>query len=187
MIIAAGQQAPTFEARTHEGEPISLEQFKGKKVWLAFYRYASCPLCNLRVSEIIKDYAAVENAGIQKVAVFQSPTGSIDIGVGSQHPPFPIIADPNLELYAQYGVTARYTGMFYPRVMLRAVKAMAAGLFSLRMEGPIATVPADFFIDPEGLVWDAYYGKAVSDHVSMDRVRAFGEDLCLDMPAAPAA
>ena len=55
------------------------------------------------------------------------------------------------------------------------------------MDGPKAMVPADFLVDPEGVVWKAYYGTAVSDHIPFEDVSAFAADLCLDMPEAPAA
>jgi peroxiredoxin len=48
------QLAPNFEAMNYLSERINLESYRGKKVWLSFYRYASCPLCNLRIDEISK-------------------------------------------------------------------------------------------------------------------------------------
>lgn len=63
MPIRAGQMAPTFEATTFRGEPIRFEQFRGEKVWLGFYRWASCPLCNLRVKEVIERRSLYESAG----------------------------------------------------------------------------------------------------------------------------
>lgn len=187
MSIAIGQLAPTFKRQTYKGDTVELDQYRGQKVWLGFYRWASCPLCNLRMSELLEHHREFEKAGIQLIGVFQSPAENIEKYVGKQGIPFPIIPDPELELYATYGVHARLAGMFYPRVIGRALRAMAKGFFSLHMDGPKAMVPADFLVDPEGVVWKAYYGSAVSDHIPFDEVREFGADLCLDMPTAPAA
>ena len=63
--------------------------------------------------------------------------------------------------------------------------ALMPGPLSLKIDGPKAMVPADFLLDPEGLVWKAHYGKAITDHIDMDEIRAFQEDQCLDMPEAP--
>lgn len=185
--IQAGQLAPTFKAATYKGEPIDLEAMRGQKVWLGFYRWASCPLCNLRISEVLERYRDFEKAGIQLVGVFQSPAENIEKYVGKQGLPFPVIPDPELELYQTYGVHARLGGMFYPRVFARAMRATLKGFFSLHIDGPKAMVPADFLVDPEGVVWKAYYGTAVSDHIPFEDVSAFAADLCLDMPEAPAA
>ena len=187
MSINTGQLAPTFETQTYDGAPISLEQYRGKKVWLGFYRYAGCPLCNLRISEMVDRAAEFERDGIQVICVFHSPADRIAGGVGKQSAPFPIIADPTMSLYQTYGVSRSLAGMFYPRVMLRSVTAVFRGFFSLRMDGPIDMVPADFLVDPEGMVYQAYYGKAVSDHIPFADIATFGKDLCLDMPAAPPA
>lgn len=182
-MIQEGQVAPAFAGTTYKGEAIDLSAFKGKKVWLGFYRWASCPLCNLRVSELIERYAEFEKAGIQHISVFQSPAENIQKYVGSQQPPFPIIADPDMQLYGTYGVQTSFLAMLYPRVTLRAIQAMLSGFMTLNLgEGPKARVPADFLVDPEGLVWKAYYGKAISDHIPFDEVERFSSDLCLDMP-----
>ena len=38
------------------GSNFSLSSLKGKKVLLTFYRFARCPMCNLRINEILKRY-----------------------------------------------------------------------------------------------------------------------------------
>lgn len=182
MTIATGQIAPGFTATTWKGEPLDLDQFRGKKVWLGFYRWASCPLCNLRIKEMIERADEFEKAGIEVVAVFQSPPENIAKYVGAQNPPFTLVSDPDLRLYEMYGVHPNWLGMFYPRVFLRAIRATLAGLLSIKWDGPLAMIPADFLVDPEGLVWKAYYGDAISDHIPFEDVAAFGKDLCLDMP-----
>lgn len=186
MRIATGQLAPTFSATTFKGEAVTVEQFRGKKLWIAFHRWASCPLCNMRIREVIERYDEIEAQGIQLVAVFQSPPETIAKYVGAQDPPFPLISDPDMKLYAQYGVDVSWSGLFYPRVIVRAIQATLAGLLSVKIDGPIARIPADFLLDPEGLVWKAYYGDAVSDHIPFEDVDAFAADRCLELPDASA-
>ncbi len=183
--ITAGQLAPSFNAVTFKGEPINLEDFRGQKVWLAFHRWASCPLCNLRIKEVRARYKEFQDQGILMITVFQSPPENIANYVGKDDPPFAIITDPDLLLYDIYGVRPNWFGLFYPRLFLRAIRGALAGYLSLTIDGPLAMIPADFLIDPEGLVWKAYYGQAASDHIDFDDVVAFGNDRCLDMPDNP--
>lgn len=182
MSVQAGQLVPEFRGVTHTGEAIDLASFRGKKVWIGFYRWASCPLCNLRIKEMLAIHDRFEKAGIQHIAVFQSPPENIAKYVGAQNPPFPLISDPELVLYDRFGVRPRFWAMFYPRVFMRAFRAALAGLLSLKIDGPKSMVPADFLVDPEGLVYNAYFGQAVSDHIPFEEVDAFAADDCLDMP-----
>jgi len=181
-MIQTGQLAPAFNGKTFRGEPIDLASYRGKKVWLGFYRWASCPLCNLRISEVIQQAKEFEEAGIQLIAVFHSPPENIASFVGTQNPPFPIVADPTLELYQRYGVAPRIFGLLHLRVFWRAFRGLFAGFIPWKIDTPVHMVPADFLVDPEGLIYQAYYGDAVSDHIPFDDVRTFGADLCLDMP-----
>lgn len=183
--LQSGQIAPTFSATTHEGEPIDLEAYRGRKVWLAFFRYAACPLCNNRIHEQLQRHREFVDAGIEVMAVFQSSADNIKKYVGRQDPPFPLIADPELSLYRRYGVHPNTWGMFYPRNFIRAISAVRRGFMPRPADsGPLAMIPADFLVDPEGLLWRTYYGKAISDHIPFDDVLAFGADACLDMPSS---
>ncbi len=184
MNITNGQLAPAFTATTFKGESINLLDYKGKKVWLAFHRWASCPLCNMRIQEVQERYAEFQEQGIELIAVFQSPPENIAKYVGKGDPPFAIIADPDLVLYDMYNVRPNWMGLMYPRVIIGAIRAVLMGFFSVKIDGPLAMIPADFLVDPEGLVWRAYYGEAASDHIPYDDVFDFGKDKCLDMPDA---
>ena len=59
---------------------------------------------------------------------------------------------------------------------------MISGFLPFPWDAPVVRIPADFLVDPEGLIWRAYYGSAVSDHIPFEDVTEFGADLCLDMP-----
>ncbi|MCA9564687.1 MAG: redoxin domain-containing protein, partial [Myxococcales bacterium] len=102
MALTEGQLAPDFRAMTWEGQELSLSDFEGQPLWLAFFRYASCPLCNLRVHDIIERFDQFSQNGLAIVAVFQSPRESIERYVGKQVPQFPLICDPEEKLYEAY-------------------------------------------------------------------------------------
>lgn len=56
--LQANDRAPEFVARDFLGAPVDLQPLRGHKVMLSFYRYASCPLCNLRMRDLIRGYDA---------------------------------------------------------------------------------------------------------------------------------
>jgi peroxiredoxin len=182
--VKAGSIAPTFEATTYRGDPLTLESFRGAKLWLSFYRFASCALCNYRIHELMARYEEFADAGIRIVGVMQSAPEQIAKYATKRKAPFPIIADPERNLYQQYGVTPSVLGLLKLRVFSTAFKALLSGIVPGIPDLPLSMVPADFLIDPEGMVWSAYYGQAVSDHIPFDTVTEFAADDCLTIPAA---
>ncbi|MFZ5697124.1 MAG: redoxin domain-containing protein [Pseudomonadota bacterium] len=75
----------------------------GQKVWLAFFRYAGCPLCNLRVHQMIQRHDAWERQGLKIVASFQAPVEEVAANVGEQNAPFPIVCDRTRRCTASTG------------------------------------------------------------------------------------
>lgn len=170
--LKVGDLAPNFKAKLWNGETFELSHLKGKKVWLAFFRHAGCPLCNLRVHEMIVKYDQLKE-GLNIVAVFQSPASSIAEYAGKQNPPFPLIADPNEELYKLYKVTSSRFGLIHPGNLLALIRAFKKGFILGRREGTATRVPADFLIEENGTISTAFYGEKVSDHIPFDNVMSF--------------
>jgi peroxiredoxin len=173
MRIDLGAQAPDFQARSWDGTDVALSDFRGRKLWLAFFRYASCPLCNLQVRKILVRWDALQAKGLSLLAVFQSPAASIAEYVGQQAPPFPLIADPEERLYRLYGLETSLAGFLSPRNMVRVGQALKAGFKPGRTEGSKTRIPGDFLVDGDGRVRDAYYGEVIADHIPFERVEAF--------------
>ena len=165
--------APDFSADSWDGPAISLASLRGHNVWLGFYRYASCPLCNMRIQEVIRRSDALSAGGLKLLAVFQSPADSIADYVGRQSPPFPLLSDPTETLYKAYGLGASSLGFLAPQNGILLAKAASLGFIPGRMEGTKTRVPGDFLIDEEGVLRDVFYGKIISDHIPMSRVEQF--------------
>lgn len=173
MRITIGERALDFTARTWKGDTVRLSDSAGTKRWLAFFRYASCPLCNLRVRDIGRRYEQLTEAGLVVLAVFQSPAESVAEYVGTQEPAFPLICDPEEDLYRLYGLETSLAGFLSPMNLGRVAAATKAGFKPGRMEGSKTRIPGDFLIDEEGFVRDAFYGKVIADHIPFERVEAF--------------
>lgn len=173
MSLSAGTPAPDFEAAVWNGDQVKLADYRGKKLWLAFFRYASCPLCNLRVRDIINRHEELSGKGMEVLAVFQSPPESIAKYVGKQEPPFPLVSDPEEKLYKLYELETSLGGFMSLKNVGRLKEAMAAGFKPGKPEGSIQRIPGDFLIDAEGVIQDAYYGEVIADHIPFERVEAF--------------
>ena len=49
MRLKENQAAIDFTAQYFKGNTIRFQDYKGKKTLLTFFRFATCPYCNLRV------------------------------------------------------------------------------------------------------------------------------------------
>lgn len=178
MKLQAGQQAIDFHVRDIYSTPITLADYSGKKLMISFYRYASCPLCNLRVHELIQYFPAFNAKGLSMLAFFQSPAEGIRDYVGKQNAPFPIIADPSHEIYQRYGVTSSWLG-FGKAIAFKLPRAYQAvfgkGFLPGRMDGDKAMIPADFLITPEQAIHRAFYGSDIGDHLPIKEIQSFLE------------
>jgi thioredoxin-dependent peroxiredoxin len=169
--LVSNDKAISFSLPDFLGSPVSLSDYKGKKILLVFFRVASCPFCNLRVRELITRHPDFERQDIQVIAVFASTREEIKSYAGKQLPPFPIIPDPQLDLYKKYRIEQSHAGML--RVMLKPLKmleVMRSGFFNMNSVSEKPLIPAEFLIDPNQLIYRSYYGKDFGDHLPMEDI-----------------
>jgi peroxiredoxin len=177
MKIQPGQPAKNFSTEDISGNALALDDFKGKRLMLSFYRYAACPLCNLRIHQLIQQHASLVGKNLHLIAVFQSPKESIHKYVGRQSIPFPVIADPQRMLYKLYGIESSWSGFIKGSLRLRLVtSALMKGFFPGPMEGIKSMVPADFLIGPDLTVQMAYYGSDIGDHLPIKKIYQWLDD-----------
>lgn len=174
MRLGKGQKAPHFEVEDIFGTKVSLDRLRGRKSMISFYRYSGCPFCNLRVAELIRAYPGLDMEGLAMLSFWQSPKEDIEEAVGTQKPPFPLIADPHKRIYARYGVENRSWAPW--KVLLDpalAIRALRSPFMSLKNGGEVDLVPADFLVNPDLTIHAAYYGKHVGDHMPVEDIRRF--------------
>lgn len=177
MKLQQGQAAPDFNVLDIFDTPISLQDYAGQKLLISFYRFASCPFCNLRVHKLIQQLPEFSNRGLNIISFWQSPKESIRKDVGRQQPPFPLIPDPKRHIYQLYGLERSKTAvakaiLFHFNLI---VEANQKGFHKKEIDGDMEQIPADFLINPDGTIHQAYYGTHVGDHLPFSAIRAFLE------------
>lgn len=171
MRLKQNSKALDFSVRDYLGKEVDLSEYKGKKVLLSFFRGASCPFCNLRVHELIKNQQKLNSRGIKIITFFSASKEEIHKYAGKQTPPFTVIPDPEFLIYKKYGVESSMSGMF--KAMLRMgtmVKMMIGGFFNMKSMSDKPLLPADFLIDEDGSIYKVYYGKDFGDHIDLKEV-----------------
>ena len=172
MFLKPGDQAPEFSARVLREGKLSLHDLTDSDlVLLKFYRFATCPICNLHLREVIRRHDELERAGLTTVVLFHSPIGQLEKAIEDQLP-FKVVADPGKKIFREYAVEASWAGMASLQVMRDYARAMANGFFSKPFghEGGITGLPADFLVDREGVVRFAHYGKNYADTLRVDQL-----------------
>ena len=168
-----GDLAPVFQMPDLQDNIVSSLDFRGRWLLLSFYRYASCPLCNLRVHKLAGLHAAWQKRGLDMLAIFQSPADKLRLYVGNQEPPFPLIPDPEQTLYHHYGVGHSWTGFLLAwgkRLPEIGRAVLREGYFPGSVEGGIHRIPADFLVSPDGRIAEAHYGRDIGDHLPIARI-----------------
>lgn len=170
MRLEAGQPAVPFTAHTIDGSAVSLSQFADAPVLLMFARYASCPMCNLRLHDLAKEYAGLRDRGLAVVAFFHSPVHAIRAHAGRRQYPFPLVADPDFRVYRKYGVETSWPRLLFstliPRFYLDFFRSLLHGFWG-GMALQMAKMPADFLVGPDGRLVAAHYGRDIGDHLTV--------------------
>ncbi|CAN5310236.1 hypothetical protein BH23BAC1_BH23BAC1_48330 [soil metagenome] len=166
-----GQKTPIFISNDFLGNAIDLSAYNGQKVMLSFFRGASCPFCNMRVRELIRNHEHFEKRNIAIITVFAATSMEIAAYAGKQKAPFPIVPDPKMVLYRLFGVESSpkciFLAMLQPAKMM---KMMFSGFFNLKSIKDKPILPADFLIDEELHITKIYQGKDFGDHIPMEEV-----------------
>jgi peroxiredoxin Q/BCP len=173
--IQSGTLAPDFVGETTEGKSLKFSELRGKPVWLIFYRYAACPLCNLHLCNLFYRYESTKT-DFSVVAIFESPAE--EFPQGGTHPDRPtlfMIADPQKKIYEQYGTESKLLGLLHPKIIVDLIKARAEGFKQGSVDGELGQLPAHFLIGEDGKIEQAHYGKHIDDHISWEEVNQFLE------------
>ena len=175
MRLKTGDQAIPFSVETIEGNNISLKDFAGKPLLLMFFRYASCPMCNLRLRDFAQHFPRLHEQGLEVVSFFHSPARNIRANAGKRHYPFHLVADPHFKVYRSYGIETSwlrfFLSMVLPSFYVDWIRAMRYGIWG-GVDWQMGKMPADFLIGLDGRIVKAHYGREMGDHLPVTEVEA---------------
>src|SRR5262245_43429624 len=117
MRLQPGTSAPDFTVTSVDGQTRSLAAYRGKPVLLQFYRYAGCPMCDLRLHDFSREYPRLQARGLEVIAFFHSSPERLRRHLRERGLTFPVVGDPTQRVYRQYGVESSIA-----RLVLSALK-----------------------------------------------------------------
>ena len=107
--LKEGDVAPAINAKDEEGRPISLDDFKGKKVVLYFYPKDDTSGCTAESCNLRDHYAEFLQKGYQVIGVSADDEKSHQKFIRKYQLPFPLISDTDKKVIEAYGVWGQKT------------------------------------------------------------------------------
>jgi peroxiredoxin len=165
--LQPGDRAPALQALTLHHKPVSVPDPQGRLVHLQFRRFAGCPVCNFHLMTQTRRQAEIQAAGLHQIVLFHS--SAEEMQKYQAQLPFDCIADPKKEHYQRWGVETSWRALLHPRVLINGAKwVLTQRRFYRKAENGITGLPADFLVDPRGVILAAHYGQHADDQWEVD-------------------
>lgn len=148
--LEAGTPAPDFRLDDSTGSPVSLADYRGRKVVLYFYPAAMTPGCTTEACDFRDNLNSLASAGYQVLGVSKDEPAANAEFAHEYALNFPLLSDPDLEVHRAYG---------------------AWGEKSLYGKTVTGTIRSTFVIDEDGIVTLPLYNVKATGHVASLRKR----------------
>lgn len=99
-----GQEAPGFNLPDVEMKSRSLEEFRGKKLVLAFFPAAESPVCTAEMCALRDSLSVLKSLGAQVVGISVDGPFANKIFTENRHLNFPILSDYKRGVINKYGI-----------------------------------------------------------------------------------
>lgn len=104
MTLAEGTKAPQIEGVDQNNKPVSLQDYKGKKLIVYFYPKDSTPGCTAEACNLRDNYDSLLKQGYDVIGVSPDTTKSHLKFIDKFQLPFRLIADTENKLAEAFGV-----------------------------------------------------------------------------------
>lgn len=102
--LKPGQKAPAFKSINENNEPVSLADYKGKKLVLYFYPKDNTPTCTTEACNLRDNYKRFQKQGYEILGVSPDSAKSHTKFIAKQKLPFSLVADEDHAIAEAYGV-----------------------------------------------------------------------------------
>lgn len=109
MKVQEGDKAPAFTGKDQNDQPVSLKDYKGKKVVLYFYPEDDTPTCTIQACNLRDNHALLKREGFVVLGVSPDLPAKHKKFETKYNLPFTLIADPEHAIIDKYGVWGEKT------------------------------------------------------------------------------
>jgi len=143
--LAPGDTAPDFTLPDADGKPVSLADYRGRKVIVYFYPAASTPGCTKQACDFRDNLAELGDAGLDVVGISPDKPAKLAKFRDAQNLTFPLLSDPEREVLDAWGAFGEKT------------------MYGKTVTGVIRST---FLVDEEGKIEKAMYNVRATGHVA---------------------
>jgi peroxiredoxin Q/BCP len=148
--LSPGDPAPPFTLLDADEKPVSLSDFRGRKVVVYFYPAAMTPGCTKEACDFRDNLAEFNDAGFAVVGISPDKPPKLAKFRDAERLTFPLLSDPDrsvLEAYGAYGEKMMYgkpvTGVIRSTFVVDEQGKIAEALYNVRSTGHVAKLRQD--------------------------------------------
>lgn len=102
IMLSEGDPAPTFELPNQDGEPVGLEDYRGKPVIVYFYPRADTAGCTTEACGIRDEWAAFRERDVAVLGISDDPIEDLAAFAEKYDLPFELLSDEDGNVAAAY-------------------------------------------------------------------------------------
>jgi peroxiredoxin Q/BCP len=103
MALKIGSAAPAFKLTNQDEKPVSLSDYKGKKVIVYFYPAASTPGCTTQACDFRDNINSLKSAGFTVLGISPDEPAKLKKFKDKEKLNFELLSDPDNKIQQKYG------------------------------------------------------------------------------------
>jgi thioredoxin-dependent peroxiredoxin len=143
--LAAGDAAPDFTLPDADGKPVSLSEFRGRRVIVYFYPAASTPGCTTEACDFRDSLADLNDAGFAVLGISPDKPAKLAKFRDAEGLTFPLLGDEDRAVLTAWGTFGEK--QMYGKTVTGVIRST-------------------FVVDPEGKIEQALYNVRATGHVA---------------------
>ncbi|QIS18277.1 thioredoxin-dependent thiol peroxidase [Nocardia terpenica] len=151
--LSPGDAAPEFTLPDADGKPVSLADYRGRKVIVYFYPAASTPGCTKQACDFRDSLAELGGAGIDVIGISPDKPAKLAKFRDNEKLTFPLLSDPDREVltaWGAYGEKMMYgkkiTGVIRSTFLVDEQGRIALAQYNVRATGHVAKLRRDLSV-----------------------------------------
>ena len=148
--LQPGDPAPDFTLPDADGKPVSLTDFRGRRVIVYFYPAASTPGCTTEACDFRDNLTELNDAGVDVLGVSPDTPAKLAKFRDAEGLTFPLLADADkatLTAWGAFGEKQMYgktvTGVIRSTFLVDAEGTVAEALYNVKATGHVAKLRKD--------------------------------------------